>query len=128
MSNNIPPKEGNVNLETLKKLEAAASPAPWKPNPIHETEGDGAWGAGPLVEPTAEEDLEIMECGDWCQDDQERLAGDDAELIAALRNLAPEFLALWEAVGRIWEPPIYVRDALDALNAKAGTLTSLMAR
>jgi hypothetical protein len=34
-----------MDLETLKKIEAAASSAPWKPNCIHETEGDGTWGS-----------------------------------------------------------------------------------
>jgi hypothetical protein len=111
-----------VNRETLKKIEAAASPAPWHPNSIYETEGDGAWGAGPLVEPTANDDREIQDRGDWTQEDQERLAMDDAALIATTRNLLPEMLALWEAVERIWEPPVYVRDALTALNAKLAIL------
>ena len=118
-----------MDLKTLKNIEAAASPAPWKPNCVHETEGEGAWGAGPLCEPSTPEDIERCENGDWDQEAQESLADEDAALIADLRNLAPEIIALWQAVNLLCYPPAdcpatcltqfqVVRENLDWLNSK----------
>jgi len=109
----------------MKLLEAAASPAPWRPNTIHETEGEGAWGCGPLCEPVSDEDLERVDSGDWDQDAQEELAEQDADLIATLRNLAPELIGLWEAVNATRFDHglcVSVLKALANLNAKADTL------
>ena len=113
-------------VEILRALEAAASPAPWKPNRIHETEGDGAWGAGPLCEPSTPEQIKQLEEGDWCQDDQEMLADADATFIFNFRNLAPELIELWRVCN---EHPgntgrISIDDALDRLNEKAAAMVA----
>ena len=84
-----------MDLNDLKALEVAATPAPWKPKDLQAgSNEDGDWAAcGPFhalsEQGTDDEDKATSICEDK--------ATADARLLRALRNLAPELLALWEA-------------------------------
>lgn len=100
----------------LKKLEESATPGPWKPE-IGQGEDDYGWGAITPYHESTEED----------EDDEDTPAAQaamaDAKLISSLRNLAPELIALWEAVallhGEHYDCSCPICRALDALNKKA---------
>jgi hypothetical protein len=102
-----------MDIEELKELEAKATPGPWEAR-WNGTLGRASITAGKPISLQAE----VHRCGYGNQPPE-------AELIVILRNLAPELMALWEAVnqqqaaraGRSCHSVI--RRAIDALNKKA---------
>jgi hypothetical protein len=86
-----------MDIVELKELERKATPGPWG-NEWYYEEGDRS----PFIEATAKL---------------------DAKLLATLRNLSPELIALWEAGNRFYNAPGYgvegLHAALIALNEKA---------
>ena len=113
-------------IETLRAMEAKATPGPWtyrNCSPV--CDEDGNWFAtGPGHDEEDHDDPEGAELA----------AQHDAALIATLRTVAPELLALWEAVEAVnrehCNPTINVHRGcacgicapLGALNAKAASL------
>lgn len=112
-------------IEKLKALESAATPGLWQQT----TSGDAHWLR------------EVRDSGNrglaWCGHSHLASAHGDARFITIFRNLAPRFIALWEAADatckmlvpcRKTEPGVYyhgpceicdLREALDALEAAA---------
>ena len=116
-------------LERLKELNEKATHGPWL-SQEHEGIDDGCrcmscWHLdGGDVDSLHGNDSLTRKCK-HCS--EMILDKDDADLIAATRNLLPELLALWEAADEyFWKDAAYpgastqaLFDALDALNARA---------
>jgi hypothetical protein len=123
-----------MKLAELEELIAKASPAPWKPN-FGKVCDEWEWAAfGPSTAGPAGVYLNQLKQID--KDFHAQLEN-DALLIATLRNLAPEFMALVSAVefGRgpdtpaaegLWEQRVEwsnrLSSALEALKAKVATI------
>ena len=94
-------------IAKLKALEAKAHPGPWTHNGCAAIDGPIVW---------QDVTMHIYDEGGH--------SPDDAAFIVALRNLAPQLIALWEscnAMQTTWDSRAFVsnREALRALNAKA---------
>ena len=114
-------------LERLKELNEKATHGPWESR-AHEGIDEGCrcmscWhtDGGDIDAPLEWESL-TRKCG-HCS---ELILGSvDSELIAATRNLLPELIALWEAVGESFDPEYGLHDiesvgnAMNALDARA---------
>lgn len=100
-------------LEKLKKLENGAAPGPWRVKDLKWVYSDC---------PCCGEIAECMQFGA-----AEMPSCYHTELFVALRNLAPELIALWEACTEVYGEPgddyaqyeSHIPSALHALNAKA---------
>ena len=84
-----------MKIEDLRAMESKATDAPWtRRNMQALATEDGEWMAcGPIHSPEEEEIDDEDEADSIC----EGKAEDDATLLMALRNLAPELIAMWEA-------------------------------
>jgi hypothetical protein len=90
-------------IEKLKAMEAAATPGPWA---VREREYDD-WGLIRCIDandewthpPVCSTAMSwFIKDGDRGKSEAPAPIDENAKLIAALRNLAPELIALWEAV------------------------------
>lgn len=112
-----------MNLRDLKAIEASSSPAPW--SYFYKSKYD-EWHVGAAQ---AVGGMKIALFQDGCPTE---CAESDTALIATLRNLAPDLLALWEAVNSVHLGPCpnpnemrdvqAIEDAIKNLNAKAAAL------
>jgi hypothetical protein len=81
-----------MHLHELEELIAKATPAPWAPD-FAKLDGEWHWAAvGPITAAPAGVYLNQLD-----KDFQAQL-GNDALLIATLRNIAPEMLRMWKAI------------------------------
>ena len=114
-------------LERLKELNEKATPGPWL-SQEHEGIDDGCrcmscWhlDGGDVDSLHGNNSLtrKCKHCSEMI------LNKEDADVIAATRNLLPELLALWEAVGESFDPEYGLHDiesvgnAMNALDARA---------
>ena len=83
-----------MTIDELKELERKATPGPWET--CFETEGCFAEETVMKAMSLDGADAQVIGTG-WYDGYHTVLREDDGGLIAALRNLAPELLALWEA-------------------------------
>jgi hypothetical protein len=92
---------GTMTIDELKKLEAEATPAPWGAEVAQGETRNGlegvfyAYAGGP----THECGIQLSPCG------VQGKAMTDAMLIKALRNLAPELIAMWDELSMM-EPAL----------------------
>ena len=109
-----------MTIDELKGLEAKAVPAPWTPEAWFGSE-DPEWVAIGPVHVCRHDD-----CDGDCSEpgsELEQAAMCDGRLMCALRNLAPELLALWEAANNDGTMRKETWDAVQALNAKGEKLS-----
>ena len=114
-------------LERLKELNEKATPGPWL-SQEHEGIDDGCrcmscWhlDGGDVDSLHGNNSLtrKCKHCSEMI------LNKEDADVIAATRNLLPELIALWEAVGESFDPEYGLHDiesvgnAMNALDARA---------
>ena len=95
-----------MDIEGLKELEAKATPGPWKNRELI------CYREGQATSPPYELTSDMQRPYPWDH---------DGRLIAALRALAPELIALWEAAEELTAPEDYcddVRSAVRDLNEK----------
>ena len=90
-----------MRLSELFTVEHNASPSPWKPHTVTDSDGEGGWACGPYrAIPASAEACAAMSPEE--QDDRCRLVCQhDAALIAILRNLAKDLLMVAKAADRL---------------------------
>lgn len=108
-----------MTIDELKELDSKATPRPWKTC----FESEGCFEEETVMKATSLDgaDAQVIGTG-WYDGHHTVLREDDAQLIALLRNLAPELLALWEAANNDGTMRKETWDALQVLNAKAANM------